>query len=104
MKSQPSLGKVCIYSEDVIQDHFDPRNESSPPALDSLKILGLNPVGIPEEINAFSHETIQHSTVDFVLRILGPSNKIMEISTAFFTGTHQRISAVSKHRFQRNLQ
>ncbi len=60
--------------------------------------------GPSSRIDASGYEALQRSTVDFVLGIFGSLENIPDISTEFFTGTHQRIPAISKHRFNRDLQ
>lgn len=100
-KSSFSLQKACVYTEDTIQIHFavDARSSQPPLELPSLH-LAHSLLGI----DISSHETIQPSTVDIAMRILGSLDNMFAISTEFFTGTHQRIPALSKFRFYRNLQ
>lgn len=54
-------------------------------------------------VDLSNHDTVQQSTVDMVMRTFGSLGNIAAISREFFTGTHQRISAISKIRFEQNL-
>jgi hypothetical protein len=55
-------------------------------------------------VDPSSPETLQQSTEDMVMRTFGSLDNILVISSEFFTGTHQRIPAISKLRFDRDLQ
>ena len=46
---------------------------------------------------------LQQSTVGIALQVLGSFDQMLAISKEFFTGTHQRIPALSKFRFQKIL-
>jgi hypothetical protein len=94
-----------MYSEDIVQTHF--ANESHPwhgrslsqPSLGTA--LGANSsLGIDHS----SPDALQKSLKDLALRTFGSIENIVTISSEFFTGTHQRISAISKLRFDKNLQ
>lgn len=55
-------------------------------------------------VDASNHEALQHSTVDLIMRTFGSIDNIRTVSSAFFIGTHQRISVISKRRFDKNLE
>ncbi|KAE8445557.1 hypothetical protein EG329_013321 [Mollisiaceae sp. DMI_Dod_QoI] len=94
----------CVYTEDITQTHFadDPWHGKSP--LEKLKSPTLSFADSSLSVDPSNHETLQKSTVDMVIRIFGSLDDILAASSEFFTGTHQRISAISKLRFDKNLQ
>jgi hypothetical protein len=98
-----SLGRTCVYAEDTVQTSFADHLHDKPhleawrnpalPRADSL--FGVDPS---------NRETLQKSTVDMVMRTFGSHDNIVAISRDFFNGTHQRVSTISKLRFEENLQ
>jgi transcription factor-like protein len=99
-----SLNKTCVYAEDTIKTHFaeDPWHGKSP--LEKLRLHNLPFADSSLGVDPSSHESLQQSSVDMVMRTFGSFDNILAISMEFFTGTHQRISAISRLRFDRNLQ
>lgn len=96
-----SLGKPCAYIEDTVQTTFDNSQDTS-----RLEILKRPTLPLPDSlygVDSTNHSTLQQSMVDMVMRTFGSFSNIVAISKEFFTGTHQRISAISKLRFEENL-
>ena len=94
------MRKDCAYTEDTIQTHFTAISEDAQPTFEipSTSLLN-NSLGI----DIFSPERIQQYTVDTLVQYLGQPDDVHAMSTAFFTGTHQRIPALSKFRFYENF-
>jgi hypothetical protein len=94
-----------VYSEDIVQTHFANEN----PAVQGRSLPQPSqqanlPVDWLLGIDHSSPETLQKSLKDLAIRRFGSIGNIFVVSSQFFTGTHQRISAISKLRFNRNLQ
>jgi hypothetical protein len=94
-----------VYTEDAIHTHFanDPSNGQPPLPKLQFPLLPLAE-SAPVPIDPSSPETLQRSTVEMTMRHFGSLGNILAVSSAFFTGTHQRISAISRPRFDRNVQ
>ncbi|KAH8645417.1 hypothetical protein BX600DRAFT_164693 [Xylariales sp. PMI_506] len=92
------LRKVCVYTEDTFQTHHVPSHDRPVHLPDFFAVPSL-----ASSIDLLNYETIQKSTADAAMRILGSMDNLRAISTEFFTGTHQRIPTVSKFRFYNSL-
>jgi hypothetical protein len=106
------LKKTCVYEEDTIPDVFVAALESSQPPGDvALKpVVELPSLGFAVTVSEFdplSHESLRRSTMDIAVRMQAirilDSVNMPAVSAEFFAGTHQRLSALSKSRFYRNL-
>ncbi|RDW59049.1 hypothetical protein BP5796_11973 [Coleophoma crateriformis] len=93
------LGKNCAYTEDSTETHF-----ATGRLLDRLQLPPLPFANSSVFVDTTSHETLQQSAVDLALQTFGSLDNLLTIATEFFTGTHQRISALSRLRFNQNLQ
>jgi hypothetical protein len=103
---EPSLSmlRTCGYAEDNLPTHFADKLSHGKTPLAKLNLPILPFADSSPGIDPSSHETLQQSTEDMVMRIFGSLDSILIISSEFFTRTHQRIPAISKLRFDRNLQ
>lgn len=92
------LRKTCVYMEDslIVDSGADRQPRSKPQGLKDLELCFTAPSC---GIDVSSHDRLQKSTVDFVLRIFDSWENVLDISTSFFTGTHQRISAICRSRY-----
>ncbi|KAH7309699.1 hypothetical protein B0I35DRAFT_85426 [Stachybotrys elegans] len=98
------LGKTCTYSEDSLvnpapDDSWQPRSHA-----DSMRSVGVASINTFLGFGSMDPASIQQSTGDLVLKIFGSWRNVLDVSTSFFTGTHQRLSAISKLRFLGELQ
>ncbi|KAH9887479.1 hypothetical protein F4778DRAFT_429217 [Xylariomycetidae sp. FL2044] len=100
------LGKLCVYTEEALQKPFETDRGLGPikAQTENSGLLTLNPVDLCFIFNTSNRNTIRASTVELVIRVFGSWDNILRISTSFFIGTHQRLPAISRHRFNRNLQ
>jgi hypothetical protein len=99
-----SLGRSCVYAEDVVQTYFAGGDLHREPLLEALKRPTLPLTDALSGVDPFNSSTLQHSTVNLVMQTFGSLSNIAAISRDFFTGTHQRLPAVSKLRFEQDLQ
>ncbi|KAK1758899.1 hypothetical protein QBC47DRAFT_336407 [Echria macrotheca] len=108
-KTRPScsnctrLGKKCEYIEDTIQTHFEHATGVRPSQAGSA-LPRQRVIDALFDARQFNLDAAPHSIVDFARQIIGSSEEMLSVSAEFFTGTHQRIPALSKLRFQQNLQ
>lgn len=94
------LRRACAYSEDTIQTNFAPEAQSS---ILPLKHQNLPYPSLSLGIDPFNHETLHRATLGITMQILGSIENMEAVSNDFFTGTHQRIPALSKFRFYGQL-
>lgn len=92
-----------MYAEDAVQTSFSASQGQTTPPLEIWRRSSLSLADSLSGVDPSTNETLQRSTADVVLRIFGTFSNISPILQDFFTGTHQRISAISKLRFQQNL-
>ena len=80
---------------------FSPKNavQPRPSALNNAQLS--HPLA---GISLFSPATSHHSIVTFARHVIGTVDRMDAISTEFFTGTHQRMPAISRIRFLEELQ
>jgi hypothetical protein len=93
-----------VYAEDSVQTSFADTDWHEKPPLEAWKRLTLPLADSLSGVDPSNHETLQKSTVDMIMRIFGSFSNILAISREFFTGTHQRVSSISKLRFEQNIQ
>lgn len=116
-KTSISLGKACVYREDLLHTNWSanrgriqPSNVTPGTANQEtvFEIPDLRFSDPKSSVYHFSHETLGQPTIDLAvqaqaLRILGSVENMHSISSEFFVGTHQRIPALSRFRFYKNL-
>jgi hypothetical protein len=108
------LRKVCVYIEDTVQTHFADDHSQSDLSFDvdpsnnndiqdgQQHTLDLSYGVDPPNRNVLQH--CQQHTLERMTKAFRSHENISIISEQFFTGTHQRLSAVSKLKFKQNLQ
>jgi hypothetical protein len=97
------LGRSCVYAEDNVQTSFADDHWQGIPPLESWKRPDLPLTESLRALDPTTHDSLQHSTVEMVMRVFGSLSSIAATSREFFIGTHQRISTISKLRFEENL-
>lgn len=99
------LGKVCIYTEDAIEVPGFSKGtglHEIDTAEGHFRYL-IHPSGPLPSIDLSSPGAIRKSIISTTSEIIGSFDRIHAIATEFFTGTHQRIPALSRVRFERVL-
>ncbi|PQE32184.1 Zn2Cys6 transcriptional regulator protein [Rutstroemia sp. NJR-2017a WRK4] len=97
------LGRSCVYAEDNVRTSFADNHWQGIPLLGSCKRPNLPLADCLSGVDPSSHDSLQQSTVDMVMRIFGSLSSVATISGEFFIGTHQRIPTISRLRFEENL-
>lgn len=97
-----SLRRHCVYTEDAIQSQLQ---GPLPPSSGQAPDEGLRPklVEFLASSGRFGQGTPKQSIIATTMQIIGSPDNMRTISNDFFTGTHQRISTISKIRFHQSL-
>lgn len=92
-----------MYTEDAVQTHTADVDWHGKSLLEKLKHPTLPIANSLSGVDPSNHDTLQRSTVDMVMQTFHSLENIVAVSNQFFTGTHQRVSAISKLRFEKSL-
>lgn len=96
-ESSGSLRRDCVYTEDAIQTNFAVDTGSSRPSPELPDPhLAASSAG---SVDLFNQETLQQSVAGIAMQIIGSVDNMRHVANDFFTGTHQRIPALSRFRF-----
>lgn len=94
-----------MYTEDTIRTHYDVDTSSTQRPFERPDMPALHLAGsLAVNLDLINYETLQQPIPDITMRILGSIDNMRALSIEFFTGTHQRIPALSKLRFYNNLE